>query len=77
MMSDAVQTITNDRSEADVVWGAEQIARLLGLSKRQIYHLVDTGRLPIGKLGGRLFAKRSTLSAFLDRLSAHDAGGEA
>lgn len=52
-----------------IIWGAENIARELGLSPRQVRYMAERGRLPIGKVGTRLFAQRERLLEHLEKLS--------
>lgn len=66
--------ITNDHPE-HVLWGAAAIGRLLSLSERQVYHLTTQGLLPVGKLHGRLFARRDRLIDHLDQIADHAMGG--
>lgn len=62
--------------DPDYLWGAEAIARCLGLTERQVFHHAERRTLPIGKVGNRLFARRSKLSAFLDEQIDHSVSGE-
>lgn len=52
--------------DPDYLWGADAIARWLGLTERQVFHHAERRTLPIGKVGNRLVARRSKLDAFLD-----------
>jgi excisionase family DNA binding protein len=45
----------------DLLAGAAEIAAFMRLSRRRIYHLVETSRLPVFRLGTQLCARRSTL----------------
>jgi hypothetical protein len=51
---------------ADLVWQCKGIAAELGLAERTVFHLVATGQLPVGRLGGRIFASRAALKAHLN-----------
>ena len=53
-MTDAIQT--------DLLTGVEAIAAHLGMTRRQVYHLHETGELPTFKLGAKVCARRSTLA---------------
>ncbi len=57
-----------------LIWGADDIARVLDLKPRQVRYMAERGRLPIGKVGNRLFAQRERLLEHLEKLSQ---GGEA
>jgi hypothetical protein len=52
---------TQDALAADLLIGAEKIARELGLSQTAVYYLSRKQRLPIGKLGRNLIASRKQL----------------
>jgi hypothetical protein len=47
----------------DIVWGAPQIAAVIGRDVRATLHLLTIGRLPAKKIGGRWCSKRSALAA--------------
>jgi hypothetical protein len=51
-------------NELDLIWGAEEIAKLIGRSTRATFHMLDNGELPAKKVGGRWVAERSKLIAF-------------
>ncbi|MBD9592709.1 DNA-binding protein [Ensifer sp. ENS05] len=48
----------------DLVWGAEEIAKLIGRSTRATFHMLDAGELPAKKVGGRWVAERNQLLQF-------------
>jgi excisionase family DNA binding protein len=54
-----------DKSEGesglDLLWGVGAIARELGLSNRQTYHLLENGRLPAQKVGAKWCSSRNGL----------------
>ncbi len=50
----------------DLLRGANEIAAFMGLSRRQIYHLVHTSELPVFRLGAILCARRSRLLAWIE-----------
>jgi hypothetical protein len=55
----------NTEKSLDLVWGVEAIARLIGRTDRQTYHMIQTGSLPMVKqVGQRYVASRSKLIAF-------------
>jgi len=59
-------TIENKKSNEslELIWGINAIARLIGRTDRQVFHMVSTGQLPAKKVGGRWVAERSKLIAF-------------
>lgn len=54
----------------DMLEGADAIAGFLGLSKRQVYHLTSSSRLPVFRLAGTLCARRSVLLDYIARQEA-------
>lgn len=51
--------------QLDLVWGIEEIGKLIGRNYRQTYHMVRSGQLPMVKqIGERYVASRSKLIAF-------------
>lgn len=49
----------------DLIWGIEEIGKLIGRSYQQTYHMVQSGCLPsVRKVGERYVASRSKLVAF-------------
>jgi hypothetical protein len=53
-----------DQDPSDIVWRAEAIAKLIGRRTRDVYHLLETGRLKgARKVGGRWCITRSALFA--------------
>lgn len=53
---------TRESSDTDLLYGVEQIADHLKMTRRQVYHLHDQGHLPTFKIGGKVCARRSTLA---------------
>lgn len=45
----------------DLLAGAEAAAAYIGLTPRAIYHLVETGNLPVIRKGRRLYFRKSEL----------------
>jgi hypothetical protein len=51
----------------DLLWGAQAIADFLGIKLDQVYYLIRTKRLPIGKLGPKtVIASRKKLQRALN-----------
>ncbi|MGO7575924.1 hypothetical protein ACC699_13715 [Rhizobium ruizarguesonis] len=49
----------------DLIWGVEEISRLIGRTERQTYHMIKSGHLPMVKqVGERYVASRQKLIAF-------------
>lgn len=49
----------------DLIWGADDIAKAIGLNRRQTYHLLEGGHLPAKRVGGKWVASRAKLIAAL------------
>ena len=61
----------------DMLRGASAIARFLlsdsgRREQRVVYHLFENGDLPAFRLGKRIYARKSTLSAWIARLEARN-----
>lgn len=57
--------LTDQKGNAiDLVWGATEIAKLIGRSPRATFHMLDEGELPAKKVGGRWVAERGKLLSF-------------
>ncbi len=49
----------------DLIWGVSEIAKMIGRTERQTYHMIQSGNLPVVKqIGERYVASRSKLIAF-------------
>ncbi|GAB2205941.1 hypothetical protein ROS1_27570 [Roseibium sp. ROS1] len=49
----------------DLIWGVDEIGRVIGRNYQQAYHLIRSGKLPMVKrVGERYVASRSKLVAF-------------
>lgn len=51
----------------DIVYGADALARELGLTRRQIYHAAAFRNLPTFKIGAAVCARRSTIRAWIEQ----------
>lgn len=45
----------------DLVRGAAEAARYIGLTQRQVYHMAEKGHLPVIRKGKTLFFRKSEL----------------
>jgi hypothetical protein len=55
---------------SDLVWGVTSIAKEINRNPRQTFHLLENGRLPAKKVGGRWCASRTGLQKFFANLVA-------
>lgn len=53
-----------DVSSLDLIWEAEEIARLIGRTPAQTFYMLRTGQLPGKKIGRRWVAERGALLRF-------------
>jgi hypothetical protein len=51
----------------DLIWGAAAIGRAIARNERQTFFLLETGKIPAKKVGGRYCADRGELRAFFTR----------
>jgi hypothetical protein len=56
--------MTEKDPSIDLLWGGEEIAKVIGRTARVTFHLLEKGELPARKVGGRWVAERSKLIAF-------------
>jgi hypothetical protein len=56
----------------DIIWGADQIGREVGLDRASAYHLLSRGLLPARRIGRRWVTTRTRLRQAL----APERGGE-
>lgn len=57
--------VTTDTSgPLDIIWGVDSIAKLIGRTERQTFHLLSTGQLPAKKVGNRWVVERGALIRF-------------
>lgn len=45
----------------DIIWGVENIAKIIKRTQRQTFHMMNSGTLPGKKVGGRWVASRRKL----------------
>lgn len=48
----------------DLIWGAEEIGKVIGRTTRSTFDMLDKGELPAKKVNGRWVVARSKLIAF-------------
>ena len=61
---------TTHHPPADLVWGASAIARIIGRTDRQTFHMLQSGELPAKKVGDRWVAERGRLIRFFTETGA-------
>lgn len=55
----------HDKGEdIQLIWGADEIAKVIGRTPRVTFHLLTTDAIPAKKVGGRWVAERNKLLAF-------------
>jgi excisionase family DNA binding protein len=54
--------------ELDLLSGADAIAAYIGVKPRRIYHLAETRRIPVFRIGTTLCARRSTLLRWVEEM---------
>jgi hypothetical protein len=62
----------------DLIWGGEAIGAELNLTRRQVFHQLETGRLPARKQAGKWVASRTGLRRYFASIVAGEvSSGEA
>ena len=57
--------MVNEQAQAlDLIWGVDAIAKEIGRSPRQTYHMVTKGELPAKQIGSRWVIERNKLMNF-------------
>lgn len=51
--------------ENKMLWGAGEIAKVIGRPVRATFHLLEKGEIPAKKVGGRWVAHRDKLVSYL------------
>lgn len=64
---------SNDNLAADLLRGADAIAKYLGMPRRAVYHAVTKGHLPTFRIGETVMARRSTLAVWIAEQEARAA----
>jgi hypothetical protein len=54
----------------DLIWGGEAIGAYLNLTRRQVFHQLETGRLPARKQAGKWVASRAGLRRYFASIVA-------
>jgi hypothetical protein len=58
-------SVNTDDYASDLIWGCDEIGRFINRKPRQVYHLLESKRLPARKVGHQWVASRRKLLAFL------------
>lgn len=56
--------MSESNGKIDLIWGGEEIAKIIRRTPRITFSLLEKGELPAKKVGGRWVAERSKLIAF-------------
>ncbi|WP_296589529.1 DNA-binding protein [Roseibium sp.] len=59
----------------DLLWEVDEIAKVIGRTPRQTFHMLKKGELPAKKVGGRWVAERGELLRFFCSPNATDVNG--
>lgn len=58
------QMMNGEKTEIDLIWGGEEISKVIGRTPRITFALLEKGELPAKKVGGRWVASRQKLIDF-------------
>lgn len=54
-------------TDLDLIWGAKALAKVLGVTERQAFHMLEAGDLPGAKqIGRRWVVSRKALERFFE-----------
>lgn len=56
-------SVAPSSTPSDIVWEVAEIAKVIGRTDRQTFHMLAAGHLPARKVGGRWVASRRKLLA--------------
>lgn len=54
----------NNSAVLDLIWGAEEIGKVIGRTTRSTFDMLEKGELPAKKVNGRWVISRTKLAAF-------------
>lgn len=54
--------------------GADKVAEYTGQDRRSIYHLAQTGKIPVFRMGSQICARKSTLLRWIEEQEAKAMG---
>lgn len=54
----------SESENMDLIWEVSEIAKVIGRTERQTFHMLQSGQLPAKKVGGRWVAERGQLIRF-------------
>jgi hypothetical protein len=69
-MSKGETSLDDESLGSDLIWGVSALAKEIGKTERQTYHLVETRQIPAGKTGGFIVASRRRLRAHFEALTS-------
>jgi len=58
-----------EKLKLDMLYGADEIARYVGISRAQVYHAARLKRLPIGKWGHKLVGSKREIARALAKMT--------
>lgn len=62
--------MAKDAEPLDLIWGAEEMAKLIGRTPPQVYHMLNAGHLPAKQIGDRwVISRQKLVSVFLEDAS--------
>lgn len=64
--------MSENEEALDLVWGIEEIGKLIGRSYQQTYHMVKSGHLPMVKQFGERYvvSRKKLIAAFIEEDAA-------
>ncbi|AWJ87619.1 DNA-binding protein (plasmid) [Azospirillum sp. TSH58] len=77
MLIQVIPAAITDTISADLMPGADKIAGFLGMDRRTVYHLAQTGKIPVFRMGNTICARKSTILRWIADQESRASGGTA
>lgn len=61
--------------DGDILKGASEIGSFLSISRRSAYHQIESGRLPVFRLGSKVCARKSVLLNWIEEQERQNSNG--
>ncbi|MBP2311909.1 hypothetical protein [Azospirillum soli] len=77
MLADVMPAAVVKTIGQDVLYGADAVGAFTGLNPRQVYHLAQTNKIPVFRMGTLICARKSTLLRWIEEQEAKAMGAAA
>ena len=77
MLKEVLPAAITDSIAGDLLQGADEVAGFTGIDRRAVYHLAQTRKLPVFRMGTVICARKSTLMRWIEEQEAKSMGAAA